>query len=86
MDEETRRKVDRHDKDLYYGNGLPGITTRVALAEKAIEANKESSEKEVKDVREDMAEFKKDSKATRMMMLGVILTVLGEIVVKLVMK
>lgn len=86
MDEELRRKVEKHDCDLYYGNGKPGITTRMALAERAIDDNRESSEKEVEDVKEDMKEFKKDAKSTRMMMLGVILTVLGEIVVKLVMK
>lgn len=25
--------VHRHEKDLYHGNGLPGLTTRMALME-----------------------------------------------------
>jgi hypothetical protein len=29
---------ERHEKDLYRGNGLPGITTRMANAEKSINA------------------------------------------------
>jgi len=75
MDEDIRRQVAKHDCDLYYGNGQPGITTRMALVEK-----------ENRDVRADMDEFKKDAKATRMMMLGVILTVVGQIVVMLIFK
>lgn len=35
---ETRRMVDRHDQDLYRGNGKPGITTRLAILEDCMEA------------------------------------------------
>jgi len=30
--------VHKHDKDLYVGNGKPGITTRMALVESTVES------------------------------------------------
>jgi hypothetical protein len=30
--------VDRHDQDLYRGNGKPGLTTRVALLEDCVDS------------------------------------------------
>lgn len=33
---EVARLVQRHDKDLYYGNGKPGLTTRMALMEDCV--------------------------------------------------
>lgn len=75
MDGELQRKVEKHDCDLYYGNGKPGITTRIALAEK-----------EIVDVREDMTEFKKDAKATRNMVIGLILAAVVQIIVRLIFK
>jgi hypothetical protein len=30
---ELREQVQQHDKDLYRGNGQPGLTTRMAQAE-----------------------------------------------------
>lgn len=74
-DDELRRKVDRHDCDLYYGNGKPGITTRIALAEG-----------EIKTVKDTVDEIKRDSKAMKMMIISLILTVIGEIIVRLVVK
>lgn len=32
----TTRRLDRLEKDLWYGNGKPGLTTRMAAAETAI--------------------------------------------------
>lgn len=29
--------VDRHDQDMYRGNGKPGITTRIAILEDCVE-------------------------------------------------
>lgn len=72
---DLRIKVEKHDQDLYRGNGKPGITTRMAVAEK-----------EICDMKEDLKEYKKDSKQIKLMVLGVILTVIGEIIVKLVAK
>lgn len=34
---DIRRMVDRHDQDLYRGNGKPGLTTRMALMEDCVE-------------------------------------------------
>ncbi len=34
--------VRRHDKDLYHGNGKPGLTTRMMLAEEKLDTMKES--------------------------------------------
>jgi hypothetical protein len=36
MDTEGSRMLHRHDQDLYRGNGLPGLTTRMAVAEDRI--------------------------------------------------
>lgn len=33
-----REMVERHEKDLYRGNGLPGITTRMQNAENRVSA------------------------------------------------
>lgn len=33
IESDVRRMVDRHDQDLYRGNGKPGITTRIAVTE-----------------------------------------------------
>lgn len=46
MDIESR--VQKHDDDLYRGNGKPGITTRIAVCEERIEGVKEDLEKLVK--------------------------------------
>lgn len=29
--------VERHEKDLYYGNGRPGITTRISMNEDMVQ-------------------------------------------------
>lgn len=34
--EEVDRDVRQHSKDLYFGNGLPGLTTRVLVLEKSM--------------------------------------------------
>lgn len=34
--EEVDRDVRQHAKDLYFGNGLPGLTTRVLVLEKSM--------------------------------------------------
>jgi hypothetical protein len=34
---DVRRMVERHDQDLYRGNGKPGLTERMRMAEKEIE-------------------------------------------------
>lgn len=31
-----QRMVDRHDQDLYRGNGKPGVTTRLAVLEDCV--------------------------------------------------
>lgn len=73
MTEDAYGLVQKHDNDLYRGNGKPGLTVRMAIAEERIET-----------VKETVDEIRKDSKAIKMMVIGVILTVLGEIVVRLV--
>jgi hypothetical protein len=73
VDDEIRRKVEKHDDDLYRGNGKPGLTVRVAL-----------NEQEIATVKETVDEIKSDSKAMKRMLIGLILTILGEIAVRLV--
>jgi hypothetical protein len=75
--EEIRRKVDKHDTDLYQGGGRgnPSLTTRMALAEEGIEA-----------VKDDVTEIKDGQKTMKNMIIGLILTVIGQIVVTILVK
>lgn len=36
LEDEYKVKVDKHDQDLYRGNGKPGITTRVLMTEETV--------------------------------------------------
>lgn len=45
---EVRRMVDRHDQDLYRGNGKPGLTTRMQMAENEIRDICEREERSAK--------------------------------------
>lgn len=36
--EEIDRDVRQHSKDLYFGNGKPGLTTRVLVVEDAVKS------------------------------------------------
>lgn len=77
MEESLWRKVEKHDRDLYEGNGKdnPSLTTRMAL-----------NEGDIEDVKTTVNEIKSDSKATRNMVIGLILAVIGQIVVQLISK
>lgn len=72
---EFHRMVLKHNQDLYEGqlNGKPALCIRMALAEKEIEMIQKAAE-----------EIKKDSKAIKALVIGVVLTLVGEIIVKLV--
>lgn len=71
--DELCKRVAKHDRDLYEGNGKPALTVRMALAEERIDA-----------VNRTVEEIRKDSKAIKMMVLSVILAIAGDIIVKLV--
>ena len=63
---EIKTMVDRHEKDLYRGNGKAGLTTRI-------------------EVQEQSMAFIRSALSRILWMLGAtMMTVLGEIVVKLV--
>ena len=67
--------VQKHDDDLYRGNGKPGLTTRVAVCEERIDGVKELLEKLTAN----------QSKMT-WLVLATLLTVLGDIFVNVVKK
>lgn len=68
-------KVQKHDIDLYYGNGKPGLTTRIALTEDRIDGVKEIIDK-----------IAATQSRTMLIVLATLLTVLGDIVIRLAMK
>lgn len=37
MESEPYRLLQKHDRDLYHGNGKPGLTTRIALLEECVD-------------------------------------------------
>lgn len=45
---ELARLVYQHDKDMYYGNGKPGLTTRMEKVEDAVKAIHDGIEKQEK--------------------------------------
>lgn len=77
MEESLWRKVEKHDRDLYEGSGKdnPSLTTRMAL-----------NEGDIEDVKTAVDEIKKDSKATRNMVIGLILAAVVQIIVRLIFK
>jgi|HubBroStandDraft_1064217.scaffolds.fasta_scaffold1302926_2 hypothetical protein len=44
MEAEALQMVQKHENDLYRGNGRPGLITRLALAEERLDGVKESIE------------------------------------------
>ena len=42
---EIEEKLDKHDKDLYTGNGKPGLTTRMLIQEQAMDKREKADEK-----------------------------------------
>lgn len=74
MDEDAYRMLQKHDQDLYRGNGKPALTVRMAIAEKDIENMQKAAD-----------EIRGDSKAIKLMVLTTLLAIAGDIIVKLVM-
>lgn len=70
---ELWKKFEKHDQDLYHGNGKPGLTVRMELAEK-----------EIFDMKEDIKEHRRDSKQIKMMLLGAIVAGVIDSILKLV--
>lgn len=73
--EQLEPKVEKHDKDLYMGNGLPSITTRLRMTEKATASNTEA-----------IAEMARNSRKTQFMVMGIFLTAVATLVVDIVLK
>lgn len=69
------QRVHKLEVDMYYGDGKenPSMTTRVASLEDCVERMEKTS-----------TETKKDNKATRRMMLGTLLTVVGSVIVAII--
>lgn len=67
--------VYKHDDDLYRGNGKPGLTTRMAVSEERIE-----------DVKEVLDKLSSNQIKMMLLVLGTLLTVLGDIFVHVVVK
>lgn len=65
--------VQKHDDDLYRGNGKPGLTTRMAVCEERID-----------DVKESFDKLMAHQSRMTWLALGTLLTVLGDILVNLV--
>ena len=40
-----QKKVNQHDKDLYWGNGKPGLTTRIFVLEEKMDTMQKAFEK-----------------------------------------
>ncbi len=45
---DVRRMIDRHDQDLYRGNGKPGLTTRIQMLENELMAVNEREDRRAK--------------------------------------
>lgn len=72
-DEELRKRVEKHDRDLYVGNGRPALCVRIAVVEKELETMNKAVD-----------EIRKDNKAIMKMVIGLILAVAGQIIVRVV--
>jgi len=67
---EIGKKVDHHDKDLYFGNHLPSITTRIFQCEEGLRA-----------VKETIISLNKKMFAIMLMLAGAIVTGIVDIIV-----
>jgi hypothetical protein len=67
--------LQKHDNDLYRGNGKPGLTTRMELCEERLRIVNNAAE-----------EIRKDSRTIKLMVIGAILTIMGDILVKVLVK
>ena len=73
-DEELLRMIRKHDQDLYQGDSRkPALTIRIEL-----------TEKEIEDMKEAAQEMKNNSRQMKVMIIGIILTIIGDIIAKLV--
>lgn len=45
---EFARRLGKLEKDIWFGNGQPGLTTRMAAVEQTLKANKEAEERRYK--------------------------------------
>lgn len=77
-----RRVIEQHDRDLYRGNGKPGITTRIQSLEEAIDGVDLSRlEARVIQLEQTVKEFKDGQKwIIRLLLGGLILAVLNLVI------
>lgn len=67
---QVERKAERHDKDLYHGNGKPALTVRM-----------NDVENDVRDLKTIRDEERKSQRTTqREIRIGVALLIIGQIV------
>lgn len=76
------RRLARLEKDMYFGNGKPAVTIRLQQLEDA----QETTTNEVHEMKEDIKGIRADNRKTMLMIGGVFLTVLGEILVRVLFK
>ncbi len=77
-----RRTVEQHERDLYRGNGLPGITTRIKSLEDSIDGFDLSQlENRVSNLEKTVQEFKNGQAwIIRLLIGGLVLAALNLVI------
>lgn len=78
--EELSSVVQRHENDLYRGNGKPGLTTRMAV----VEDRQDTQEDDMNQFRESLDELKRQGNRNFGMLFVSLLSLVGLLILQLV--